>query len=85
MEYFIPFSVKIHSFQAAHGLKARAIDSLTRASAHVDTDLMTNDGIEAMRVAARAFEQQIHIVRREAAAAHAKLLRRSQENLRSRG
>ena len=55
-------------FEAAHGLKARsAIDSLTRGTARVDTDLMTTDGIEAMRATARAFEQQIHNVRKEAA------------------
>ena len=64
-------------FEAAHGLKARsAIDSLTRASANVDTDLMTTDGIEAMRATARAFEQQIQNVRQEAAAANAELLRK---------
>ena len=37
---------------------------------------MTADGIEAMRVTARAFEQQIHNVRKEAAAANAALLRK---------
>ena len=64
-------------FEAAHGLKARsAIDSLTRASGQVETDIMTADGIEAMRVTARAFEQQIHNVRKEAAAANAALLRK---------
>ncbi len=64
-------------FEAAHGLKARsAIDSLTRASARVDTDLMTTDGLEAMRATARAFEQQIHNVRKEAASANAELLRK---------
>ena len=64
-------------FEAAHGLKARsAIDSLTRASGRVETDIMTADGIEAMRVTARAFEQQIHNVRKEAAAANATLLRK---------
>ena len=53
--------LKCTPFEAAHGLKARsAVDSLTRGTAHVDTDLMTTDGIEAMGVTARAFEQQIH-------------------------
>ena len=69
--------LKCTPFEAAHGLKARsAIDSLTRASSRVDTDLMTTDGIEAMRATARAFEQQIHNVRREAAKANAALLRK---------
>ena len=65
-------------FEAAHGLKARssAIDSLTRDSTRVGTDLMTTDGIEAMRATARAFEQQIHNVRKEAAEENAKLLRK---------
>ena len=64
-------------FEAAHGLKARsAIDSLTRASAQVNTDLMTTDGIEAMRATARAFEQQIENVRKEAARTNAELLRK---------
>ena len=69
--------LKCSPFEAAHGLKARsAIDSLTRANALVDTDLMTTDGIEAMRETARAFEQQIHNARKEAAAANAELLRK---------
>ena len=69
--------LKCTPFEAAHGLKARsAVDSLARGKAHVDTDLMTTDGIEAMRATARAFEQQIHNVRREATAANAELLKK---------
>ena len=67
--------LKCSPFEAAHGLKARsAIDSLARGTGHVDTDLMTTDGIGAMQVAARAFEQQIQNARREAAASNAELL-----------
>ncbi len=69
--------LKCSPFEAAHGLKARsAVDSLARATATVNTDLMTQDGIEAMRTTARAFEQQIHNVRKEATAANAELLRK---------
>lgn len=69
--------LKCSPFEAAHGLKARsAIDSLARATAEVNTDLMTQDGIEAMRTTARAFEQQIHNVRKEATTANAELLRK---------
>ena len=69
--------LKCTPFEAAHGLKARsAVDSLARGTAHVDTDLMTTDGIEAMRASARAFEQQIHNVRREATSTNAELLRK---------
>ena len=59
-------------FEAAHGLKARsALDSMSRPTERVDTDLMTADGISAMRETAKAFEQQIQNVRREAAEANA--------------
>ena len=69
--------LKCSPFEAAHGIKARsAIDSLTRETSMVETDLMTSDGIEAMRTTARAFEQQIQNVRKEAAAANAELLRK---------
>ena len=69
--------LKFSPFEAAHGIKARsAIDSLSRASGRVETYLMTADGIEAMRTTARAFEQQIQNVRKEAAAANAELLRK---------
>ena len=69
--------LKCTPFEAAHGLKAiSALDSLARGTAHVDTDLMTTDDIEAMRATARAFEQQIHNVRRETTAANAELLKK---------
>lgn len=64
-------------FEAAHGLKARsAIDSLARETGAVSTDLMTTDGVDAMRETARAFEQQIQQVREAAATNNAVLLNR---------
>ena len=64
-------------FEAAHGIRARsAIDTLTQEPENTCTDLMTMDGVDAMRETARAFEQAILNLRQEAATHNAEHLRR---------
>ena len=59
-------------FEAAHGIKARsAVDSLAEETGVINTDLMTRDGLDAMRETVRAFEQQIQNTRQEAASNNA--------------
>ena len=54
-------------FEAAHGLQARsALDSLVEDDGDTPTDLMTIDGVAAMRTTAKAFEKQIRRLRSEA-------------------
>ena len=65
--------LKCSPFEAAHGLPARSVqDTWIEESGDQPTDLMTQDGIEAMRVTAKAFEKQIQNVRQEAAREAAK-------------
>ena len=64
-------------FEAAHVLPARSV-----LDTHVDevgakvVDLMTSDGIDAMKDTAKAFEKQIYQLRQEAALRHAALARK---------
>jgi len=70
--------LKCSPFEAAHGLPARStLDTLTENDSDRPTDLMTRDGISAMRETARAFEIQLFNVRTEAAARNA-LLKKGQ-------
>ena len=64
--------LKCTPFEAAHGLPARNIlDTYVESSTKENADLMTSDGIEAMKHTAKAFEKQIYQLRREAAESRA--------------
>ena len=64
-------------FEAAHGLPARSVlDTFVDKVGTKVIDLMTSDGIDAMKNTAKAFEQQIYQLRKEAAVRQAALARR---------
>ena len=64
-------------FEAAHGLPARTVlDTHVERETETVGDLMTSDGVEAMKITAKAFEKQIHQLRREAAERRAVLARK---------
>ena len=64
-------------FEASHGLPARSVvDTLVEELGERPTDLMTSDGISAMRDTAKAFEQQIQNLRRREAEATAERRRK---------
>ena len=59
-------TIQCSPFEAAHGLAARSVvDSIAAPEINEATDLMTRDGISAMRDTARAFEKQIQNLRTE--------------------
>ena len=69
--------LKCTPFEAAHGLPARSVlDTYVEQEAKREGDLMTSDGIEAMKQTARAFEKQIYLFRKEAAEKRAALARK---------
>ena len=60
--------LKCSPFEAAHGLPPRSVqDSWVEELGKQNTDLMIMEGVEAMRVTAKAFEKQIRNVRQQAA------------------
>ena len=60
--------LKCTPFEAAHGLPARSVlDTFVEDVGEEMGDLMTSDGIEAMKHTAKAFELQIYQLRKEAA------------------
>ena len=69
--------LKCTPIEAAHGLLARSVlDTLLTNERNQPADLMTNDGISAMRDTARAFETQIKNLRTVATRQNAQLLRK---------
>ena len=64
-------------FEAAHGLPARTVlDTHVERTSETMGDLMTTDGVEAMKQTAKAFEKQIYQLRKEAAERRATLARK---------
>jgi hypothetical protein len=70
-------TLKCSPFEAAHGLPARSVlDTYVEETNGKMVDLMTSDGIEAMKHTAKAFEKQIYQLRKEAAERRAALARK---------
>ena len=70
-------TLKCSPFEAAHGLPARSIlDTYVEDTDGKNVDLMTSDGVEAMKLTAKAFEKQIYQLRKEAAEKRAALARK---------
>ena len=70
-------TLKCSPFEAAHGLPARSVlDTYVEETDGKMVDLMTSDGIEAMKHTAKAFEKQIYQLRKEAAERRAALARK---------
>ena len=69
--------LKCTPFEAAHGLPARSVlDTYVDKEGERSGDLMTSDGIEAMKQTAKAFEKQIYLFRKEEAEKRASLARK---------
>ena len=70
-------TLKCSPFEAAHGLPARSVlDTYVENTDGKMVDLMTTDGVEAMKQTAKGFEKQIYQLRKEAAEKRAALARK---------
>lgn len=69
--------LKAPPFETAHDLPVRsALDSWAEEPAGQNTDLMTTDGLDAMRATAEAFETEIQNLKKAAAEQNAEMNRK---------